>query len=285
MNSLVESQVENNLVSRNYWDAFADHRQKVMALLHKKPPLDHARICIFGAGNCNDLDLASLLATYDQIHLVDLDKCALAEGVTRQGFVNVAAIRLHEVDLTASVEAMAQWSPIATIGDAEITACAERPVQSVTGKLPGPFEIVASTCILSQLIEAVTQSVGVAHPRFLELVQAVRVGHLRLLMKLVAPGGAGVLISDVVSSETVPALGKLSEEELPRALVKLLRARNFFHGLNPAIVERLFKTDPGVSQQITELQPMRPWRWNFGSRIYLVYAIRAWKSATSKSFA
>ena len=182
MNSLVESQLENNRVSRNYWDAFADHRKKVMALLHKKSTLDRARICILGAGNCNDLDLASLLTAYDQIHLVDLDKYALGEGVTRQGFINTTALRLHEVDLTASLGAMAQWSPTATIGDAEIAASAERPVQSVTGKLPGPFEIVVSTCILSQLIEAVTQSVGVAHPRFLELVQAVRVGHLRLLI-------------------------------------------------------------------------------------------------------
>ena len=281
MNSLVESQLENNRVSQNYWDAFADHRQKVMALLQKNPPRDGGRICILGAGNCNDLDLASLLATYDQIHLVDIDRHALGEGVTRQGVANVTAIRLHEVDLTASLGVMAQWSPMSTIADAEIAAFAERPVQSVTGVLPGPFEVVASTCILSQLIEAVTQSLGVAHPRFLELVQAVRVGHLRLLMELVAPGGAGILISDVVSSETVPALDKLSEEELPRALVQLLRARNFFHGLNPAIVERLFKIDPEVSQQITGLHPMGPWRWNFGSRIYLVYAIRAWKSAIS----
>ena len=236
----------------------------------------------FRGRQCNDLDLASLLAAYDEIHLVDLDKYALGEGVARQSFMNVTAFRLHEVDLTASLGVMAQWSPTAALGDAEIAACAERPVQSVTGKLPGPFEIVASTCVLSQLMEVITQSVGVAHPRFLELVQAVRIGHLRLLMNLVAPGGAGVLISDVVSSETVPALGALSEKELPGALVQLLQARNFFHGVNPAIVTPLFKTDPILSPQITELQVARPWRWNCGSRLYLVYAIKAWKSASAK---
>jgi hypothetical protein len=282
LNSLVKSQLENNQGSRNCWDAFADHRKRVMALLHKKSPRDRARICIFGAGNCNDLDLASLLAAYDEIHLVDLDKYALGEGVARQGFMNATAFRLHEVDLTASLGVMAQWSPLAAIGDTEVAACAERPVQSVTGKLPGPFEIVASTCVLSQLMEVVTQSVGVAHPRFLELVQAVRIGHLRLLMNLVAPGGAGVLISDIVSSDTVATLGAISEGELPGALVELLQARNFFHGVNPAIVTPLFKTDPILSPQITELQVAWPWRWNCGSRLYLVYAIKAWKSASAK---
>ena len=283
LNSLVESQLENNEASRNYWDAFADHRKRVMALLQKKSPRDRARICILGAGNCNDLDLASLLPAYDEIHLVDLDKYALSEGVAHQGVTNATALRLHEVDLTASLGVMAQWSPIAAIGDTDVAACAERPVQSVSGKLPGPFEIVASTCVLSQLIETVTQSVGVAHPRFLELIQAVRIGHLRLLMHLVAPGGAGVLISDVVSSDTVPALGAISDKELPGAVVKLLKARNFFHGVNPAIVTPLFKTDPILSPQITELQVARPWRWNFGSRLYIVYAFKAWKSASARS--
>jgi hypothetical protein len=49
LKSLVESQLENNADSRSYWDAFADHRKRVMALLHKKSPLDRARICILGA--------------------------------------------------------------------------------------------------------------------------------------------------------------------------------------------------------------------------------------------
>jgi len=85
-----------------------------------------------------------------------------------------------------------------------------------------------------------------------------------------------------VSSDTVATLGAISERELPGALIHLLQARNFFHGVNPAIVTPLFKADPILSPQITELQVARPWRWTCGSRLYLVYAIKAWKSASAK---
>jgi len=66
----------------------------------------------------------------------------------------------------------------------------DKRVKKIKCFLNIPYKValkVASTCVLSQLIEVVIQSVGVAHPRFLELVQAVRIGHLRLLMHLVAP--------------------------------------------------------------------------------------------------
>ena len=213
MNPLLQSEIDNNLVSFERWDAFANHRRNVTGLLAGGPPAKPSRLCILGAGNCNDLDLAALVAAHRQIHLVDIDDAALARGVARQGLAIHSALHLHAgIDVSGLLDDMAAWSPPTTIGPAELEACVERPVRSVV--LPGPFDVVASTCLLSQLMGGVVHTVGSAHPRFVESLQAVRTGHLRLLAHLIAPGGSGVLITDVLSSDTVPTLGSLPEERI-----------------------------------------------------------------------
>ena len=39
---------------------------------------------MLGAGKCNDLDLGALAGVFDEIHLVDLDRAALASAVSRE---------------------------------------------------------------------------------------------------------------------------------------------------------------------------------------------------------
>ena len=67
-----------NAESRDQWNAFSGHRQKVSALLGAGAEPRAGRLCVLGAGNCNDLDLASLLQAHREVHLVDLDAVALA---------------------------------------------------------------------------------------------------------------------------------------------------------------------------------------------------------------
>ena len=57
-------------------------------------------------------------------------------------------------------------------------------------------------------------------------------------------------------------------------LAQLIRARNFFHGVNPAVLVSLFRTDPVLNSRVTELEPVRPWLWNLGPRWYAVYALK-----------
>ena len=40
---------------------------------------ERARLCILGAGNTNDLDLAALLSTHREVHLVDIDSESLVQ--------------------------------------------------------------------------------------------------------------------------------------------------------------------------------------------------------------
>jgi hypothetical protein len=172
------------------------------------------------------------------------------------------------------VDLLAVWSPQAPMRDEELAACAAAPLRRVCPSLPGPFDVVASTCLLSQLINGIVRTAGEAHPRFLQAIQAVRAGHLRLLADLVAPEGVGVLVCDVVSSESFPGLASAQAEWLPALLAALIRQRNFFHGVNPAVVAEFLRTDPVVGPQVAALECIPPWLWDLGPRVYLVHALR-----------
>lgn len=275
MNALINRQLAFNLGSSDAWDAFATHRRQVTSLLRNSS--DHSRLCVLGAGNCNDLDLATLIQSHQEVHLVDIDTDALIQGTTRQNLANHNRIYLHaSIDLTGVLGQMTHWSSNTTLSKADIAACIDAPIRCLE-KLPGPFEVVASTCILSQLIKMIVDTIGEDHPQFVELIQAIRMGHLLLLMQLINSGSQGVLITDVVSSDTYRDLASVPIQNLSQVLVQLIRKGNFFHGVNPAVIVNLFRQDPVLSQQVATLEPIGPWRWNLGPRHYAVIAVKIQK--------
>ena len=172
------------------------------------------------------------------------------------------------------LDAIASWSPQTPIGPADLEALAEWPSRRVGLALPGPFDLVASTCLLSPLIGNAYHAVGERHPRFLALVRAIRAGHLRLLTHLTAPGGTAVLITDVASTDTFPTLGSVPETSLPGLLRELAVGRKFFHGVDPAALTAIFRQDPVLSARVASLERIPPWRWNLHERVYLVLAMR-----------
>lgn len=266
-------QIAFNSLSRDQWGSFESHRARVTELLGRDA--GKGRLCVLGAGNCNDLDLKALLGRHREIHLVDLDASALADGIARQELTGHPAVIAHGgIDLTGMLEAIARWNPAASISRADLNALAELPGETFRMAFEGPFESVASTCLLSQLIANIKHSIGENHPRFIEAVQSIRLGHLRLLARLVRPGGWGTLVTDVVSSDTLPNLKSLPENALRELMPVLNRGRNFFHGVNPAILWPLFRQDPLLAAATADLEGIPPWRWDFQIRMYLVVAFR-----------
>ncbi|HEY7155491.1 MAG TPA: hypothetical protein VH575_16125 [Gemmataceae bacterium] len=279
MNRLNQRSIQDNKESDGAWETFGAHRCKLTELLRVTPNRSPQRLCVLGAGNCNDLDLKVLLNSYQELHLVDLDGEALARGVQRQGLSDSSAVHHHGgIDITGVLEIVDSWSPGNPISDTDLASCVDAPAASVLPMHPRPYDVVASTCLLSQLIRGVVMSAGESHPRFLQAVQAVRAGHLRLLAGLVAGGGLGLLITDLVSSESYPALGTVPENLLPGVLARLIQEHNFFHGLNPGVLASFFRSDPVVAPQISKLELIQPWLWDLGSRVYGVCALRFLKA-------
>ncbi len=103
-------QARFNLSTRSHWEHFAAHRAHIEELL--LPDCSHpaGRLCVLGAGNCNDLDLPRLSERFDEIHLVDLDANALDQAIQRQGVEGSFKLRVHApVDLTGIADALSRW--------------------------------------------------------------------------------------------------------------------------------------------------------------------------------
>ncbi len=78
-------------------------------------------------------------------------------------------------------------------------------------------------------------------------------------------------MTDIVSSETYPLEELTAGRDLKALLADLVRDGNFFKGVNPVALGRLFRRDPILSQQAADVRPIEPWLWRaVQARTFLV---------------
>lgn len=274
MNWLVAETIRRNAARRRAWTDYAAHRAETTARILHAARKTAERLCILGAGNCDDLDLPMLTGAYGEVHLVDLDADALHRGVSRLPESQRRAIRLHGgVDLTGCWSSLGSHRHGEPLADSEIDAVLQTCAAPPLLPLPGPFDVLASTCVISQLIDSAVLALGPTHPRLLELVVSLRTNHLQLMAQLLSPGGHGVLISDFVSSDTLPALRQTAEPAWPALLDEITARGNFFHGLNPGSLLAAFKSDAVLAATVADARLTGFWRWQQAKRVYAVVAI------------
>ena len=220
MDRLGRRQVAFNATSRDQWEGFAEHRRCLTAVLVREATVGRSRLCVLGAGNHNDLDLTALLSAHREVHLVDIDSAALVRGAARQGVANHPRLHLHGgVDVTATLGILSGRTPMSELGPADFDAMAAWPASRTALVLPGGFDRVASTCLLSQILETAAHSLGRDHHQLADAQAALRAGHLRLMARLAAPGGEAVLVTDVVSSQMPHRVASPGREGARRAAV------------------------------------------------------------------
>jgi hypothetical protein len=275
MDRLGRRQVAINATSRNQWEAFAEHRRCLTAALGREVLGRESRLCVLGAGNANDLDLTALLSVHREVHLVDIDSGALSSGAQRQGVAKRPRLRLHGgVDVTATLGFMSDWTPNSELGPADFEAMAAWPASRTAVVLPGGFDRVASTCMLSQILETAAHSLGTDHRQLADARAALLTGHLRLLARLAAPGGEGVLVAEVTSSEMLAELPALATEALAALLAELGRNGNHYRGVHPRQLLSALRSDTSLRPLIARAGPLVPWRWRLHDTTYFVCAIR-----------
>lgn len=275
-NVFTEWQVRRNHETIDNGAAAAPHRKQITAaIVANKPEGDAGRVCIIGAGNCHDIDLPQLCDAYSEVHLVDLDGSAVQAGLERQGCQDRPQIHIH-----AGVDVTGVWDELSDrAGDhraasdgPEFNALLEHLQSARVPGVPGPFDVTVSVCVLSQLVEALVATVGERHPRLVDALQALRRGHVQRLADWTRSGGTVLIASDFVSSLTAPQLPDVAEAELPRYVISLVNAANFFHGLNPWVLlnelETGAKTDANCPWEDPRLWGI--WRWQLGPRTYAV---------------
>ncbi|MEZ6116143.1 MAG: hypothetical protein R3C28_06160 [Pirellulaceae bacterium] len=237
-------QRDRNQRTRGEWANYSHHRQKISDLLARFAPAN--RILCLGAGNCNDLELKTLLSAFDELVLVDIDRTALQEGVEAQ--------------------AAAGDSRVLLLGGVNLLEPADLPKSPL---------VVSLTC-LSQLIEAVSQLATAKSLPWEEVASKcldARTQHVGQLIEWTTLGGNFVLISDFVSSDTLPELAAMSDDQIAGHASDWFRSGNFFTGLNPFAIKRMLETDEAFVNKVDSIRITKPWRWQVGQRAYAVAAI------------
>lgn len=274
MNWLVAEQLRRNASRRDAWSDYAVHRMETTSRIVAAAQAANERLCVLGAGNCDDLDLTAIAKTYSQSHLVDIDAGALARGLDRLPTAQRQAFQPHGgVDLTGCWQLLGHRPR----GEAPTNADIDRLIACCAAwqppPLPAPFDVVASTCVISQIIDGAVLALGPAHPRLLEVVLPLRMNHLQLMSRLLAPGGRAVLITDFVSSDTLPALCNESEPDWPALLAEIAAQGNFFHGLHPGRLLAAFQADAELAANVADPRITGFWRWRQARRVYAAAAI------------
>jgi hypothetical protein len=263
-----------NRSTRGQWDWYAAHRGRIEPLI--VPDLPLGRLCVLGAGNCNDLDLPWLTRAYSQVHLVDIDPSALERAVARQGVANAAAIRRHApIDLTGIGQLTASWKG-RPVTDAQVDAAASLAAQHAGPVAGGGFDLVLSPCVLSQLLVGVRDLLGPAHSRWPRLKTVLTTRHLADLLHAVRPGGRGVMIIDLTSTSVLPGLDRASADQVPDLFRMSVREGKCFRGLEPAELERgLRAVAPGIATTLSA-----PWLWHLGfGKAFLCYGMTVRRGA------
>jgi hypothetical protein len=274
----IDGQVAINRSGVGHAASFAGHRTRLTAEIVLRAPQNGAgRLCLLGAGNTHDVDLGVLVARFAEVHLVDVDIDAVRRA---RELVPVPArdrVRLHApVEVSGTWELLDEWSrrPMAV----EILQAQVAPaVARVLAALPGPFDVVVSCCLLTELHLVLLTAVNDRHPSFDALRAMQNAIHVRVLAGLLGPAGRALLITDLTSDATYPfdALELTAPTaDLGRLMSDLVAVGNVIHAAHPGLLSAEIRRDPALAVEFAIHCPVGPWLWHNGpERIFLVYGL------------
>jgi hypothetical protein len=229
------------------WDLYEDHRVRLSALAQSVRR--GKGLCVLGAGNCDDLDLPALIDTFGSVHLVDIDGAALERGIGRlpEGPYRESVVLHADVDLAGYFDEIDLWErAVPPLG--ELLPRAESRADEMVSVIgAGPFDVVLSSCVLSQLWVPLKRTLVLRAGEWNSVFALMSLTHLFTMVKLTRPGGTSVLATEVASSP-------VQEPNLELLLT-------------------LLSEHPDLSRVIANPRLDEPWPWTLDGRTVVVHAL------------
>jgi hypothetical protein len=276
--SRVEEQFEDQRASNQsglpHFDAFRDHRQALTRLLGGAAAGGGERLCVLGAGNAFDLELQELLARFAEVHLVDIDAAAVTRARERVPEGPRSRLSTHApLDLSGMFQDIERWGRM-QVTPQELMAAPAAGAKRIAAALPGPFDVVASTCLLTQLQLTLLQLLGDTHQLFVALREFLTLTHLRTLAGLTKPGGCAVLVTDLCEAAVFPAGRPRNQADLVPLMAELVDKGFVIHSSHPGLIRATLDDDPVLKRSFSDSQLSAPWLWQNGpTHRFLVYAL------------
>jgi len=255
------------------WDTSSSQRERLMALIAELP--QGAELCVFGAGDANDLELERLAGMFSEIHLVDLDGEALSRARDRQSAAVRAKIVLHEsVDASGLLDQLDAWGECFP-ERAELARVAVEAAQSIVHRVGLGFPAVVSTCLLSQLALPFQRAWLTSRGNWADLLSTLSAIHLATLAGSTRSNGRCLLAFDAASARDMPALAEQhgrSPDELAEFVLEARAAGGLHLRPDPAALLAQLSA-PGMKSLVAEPRLCAPWLWQHGPDTELVYGV------------
>lgn len=269
----LELHVERNRTTRSAWDAYKSHRDHVMRILERNANRrEESSLLVLGFGNGNDLDLARLTNFYHSITIVDIDADAVHNAVSKlEDATRESIVVKAPFDVSGVLSDSKDWVASELIN--------EMSRFDIVDHLPRSTHVI-STCLLSQVIDSFNVIFPEDDEDRVDVALAARDAHLKLLVDLALPGGKAMLVTDFVSSISLPQLPDAPTQNLQPLLVDAINRKNFFTGVNPAVLHK--KLSPECNELVGKLTHEGVWRWQLGKRCYAVTGFTAEVASSRK---
>jgi hypothetical protein len=270
---LIEEQRIANQSTRGLFDSYREHREQTTRLALDGANGPAATLCVMGAGNCLDVDLARLAERFSAVHLVDIDRSALEGALARQTPEVRARLVLHApMDLSGLLDKLERWGRLETT-ESELLGHHRQTAEALAAKL-GSHDVVVSASCITQMQLSVLQALGERHQLFDAVRHVLAATHLHALHALTKPGGRALLVTDVLSSTSYAPLAELPAQTNALELFKeLMTAEQLFYIARPGLFHLLQKEDPVLRRGSTLSPPLAAWLWQNGPERFLVYAM------------
>ncbi|HYQ47350.1 MAG TPA: hypothetical protein VER11_35510 [Polyangiaceae bacterium] len=262
-----------NLSALAHFSSFGVHRQRLTELALSAAPATEGSLCVLGAGNCFDLDLETLASRYRALHLVDIDAQALRGTFARQNPATRERLFLHgPLDLSGLLDRIDRWSRFQVTPE-ELMNHGQLTAEQLCEQLQGPFDVVLSACVLSQMQLSVLNVLSERHRLFEAVRWTLNLTHFRTLAALTRPSGAALFVTDI-SSNLLHPMDALVPDSNHVALVReLARAQRVFDFADPDRLTALLRDDPLLRRAFPPFDLRDAWLWSNGPETqFLVYA-------------
>jgi hypothetical protein len=282
---LIQTHIDRNRETECLSEAYTGHRDRIMQLITSTATdlagtggQQCSSIVLLGGGNCLDLDLPAVLELFEVVHLVDLDETAVRSVVNaHSGQKN--RFRIHApADIAEPLLSLTSRDLRPEENNRDYCIQVLQALSSENGIADVPeADVVVSLCVLSQMIDSLSTLIREDHPTFVNALKSLRVGHLRRMLSLLRPGGVGIFVSDIVSSDTAEQLKTATTEQMPELVQTLVAEKNFFSATNPSVVLAELNVLSRLETGPDTVHTIDPWKWDMGERAYAVYAFRIQK--------
>jgi SAM-dependent methyltransferase len=269
-----EEQRASNASGLPHFAAFEGHRARLTALIAATQPSGGARLCVLGAGNAFDLELEELLTRFAEVHLVDIDRAAVERARQRVPEGPRARLLVHApIDLSGMFQDIERWGRM-QVRPQELTAAPAAGAKRIAAALPGPFEVVVSSCLLTQLQLSLLRLIGEGHQLFGALREFLTLTHLRTLAELTKPAGRALLVTDLCESQSFPPGRPRGDHDLGPLMQDLVASGQVIHSAHPELIRITLGDDPVLARTFAEARQSEPWLWQNGPNVrFLVYGL------------